>query len=235
MTSEPRARTPRSACTGRMPCTPTSAPPRPGRPSGSPPRRSRSVPGSWRRSPRSTCRPGPAALIDYYRRLDAVAGDARIYVYLFAARTGLTVTPDQLAELATIPSVAGAKISGEPTSVVLQYVQAVPDDFEVYSGNDVEFGDIRPRRRYRCGVRGLQRLPATVPRARRRAAPRRRPGGRRGAGPDQTGRRRHRRGRHRAAQGRACHCRACRRARPGWRSTNRRPRSWKRCAPPSET
>src|SRR6478735_11857034 len=83
---------------------------------------------------------GPAALIDYYRRLDAVAGDARIYVYLFAARTGLTVTPDQLAELATIPSVAGAKISGETTSTVLQYVQAVPDDFEVYSGNDVEFG-----------------------------------------------------------------------------------------------
>jgi 4-hydroxy-tetrahydrodipicolinate synthase len=73
---------------------------------------------------------GPAALLDYYRRLDAVAGDARIYVYLFAARTGNTVTPDQLAELATIPSVVGAKISGEPTSRVLQYVRAVPDDFE---------------------------------------------------------------------------------------------------------
>ena len=54
---------------------------------------------------------GQAALIDYYRRLDAVAGNARIYVYLYAARTGSTVTPDQLAELATIPSVAGAKIS----------------------------------------------------------------------------------------------------------------------------
>jgi len=43
---------------------------------------------------------GPAALIDYYRRLDAVAGDARIYVYLFAARTGSVVTPDQM--LATL-------------------------------------------------------------------------------------------------------------------------------------
>jgi 4-hydroxy-tetrahydrodipicolinate synthase len=84
---------------------------------------------------------GPSALIDYYRRLDAVAGDAQIYVYLFAARTGSTVTPDQLAELAAIPSVAGAKISGESTSQVLQYVRAVPDDFEVYSGNDAEFGD----------------------------------------------------------------------------------------------
>jgi Dihydrodipicolinate synthase/N-acetylneuraminate lyase len=84
---------------------------------------------------------GPTALVDYYRRLDAVAGDARIYIYLYAARSGTTVTPDQLAELAKIPSVAGAKISGEPTSVVLQYIQAVPADFEVYSGNDVEFGD----------------------------------------------------------------------------------------------
>jgi 4-hydroxy-tetrahydrodipicolinate synthase len=84
---------------------------------------------------------GPTALIDYYRRLDAVAGDARMYVYLYTARTGNTVTPDQLAELATIPSVVGAKISGEPTSRVLQYVRAVPDDFEVYSGNDIEFGD----------------------------------------------------------------------------------------------
>jgi 4-hydroxy-tetrahydrodipicolinate synthase len=84
---------------------------------------------------------GHAALIDYYRRLDAVAGDARIYVYLFAARTGSAVTPDQLAELAAIPSVSGAKISGESNSHVLQYVQAVPDDFEVYSGNDIDFGD----------------------------------------------------------------------------------------------
>jgi 4-hydroxy-tetrahydrodipicolinate synthase len=84
---------------------------------------------------------GPASLIDYYRRLDAVSANARIYIYLFAARTGSTVTPDQLGELATIPSVAGAKISGEPTSQVLQYVRAVPEDFEVYSGNDIEFGD----------------------------------------------------------------------------------------------
>jgi 4-hydroxy-tetrahydrodipicolinate synthase len=84
---------------------------------------------------------GPAALIDYYRRLDAVAGDAWIYIYLFAARTGSVVTPDQLAELAAIPSVAGAKISGESNSRVLQYVRAVPDDIEVYSGNDIEFGD----------------------------------------------------------------------------------------------
>ena len=117
----------------------------------------------------------PAALMDYYRRLAAVAGDARIYVYLFAARTGVSVTPGQLADLATIPAVAGAKISGELRAVVLQYVDAVPDDFEVYSGNDVEFGDF-----VRAGTGDL-----------------------RGPGPGRAGRARHRRGQHRAAEGRA--------------------------------
>lgn len=91
---------------------------------------------------------GPRALLDYYRRLDAVAGGARLFVYLYAARTTTTVTPAQLAELAEIPSVAGAKISGEPTSRVLEYVRAAPG-LVVYSGNDIEFGDV-----VRAGVAG---------------------------------------------------------------------------------
>lgn len=84
---------------------------------------------------------GPRTLVDYYRRLDAVARDARLFIYLYAARTTTTVTPAQLAELAEIPSVAGAKISGEPTARVLEYVRAAPAGFAVYSGNDIEFGD----------------------------------------------------------------------------------------------
>ena len=85
---------------------------------------------------------GPEALVDYYRELDAVAGGARLFVYLYAARTTTTVTPAQLAELAELPSVVGAKISGEPTARVLEYIRAAPDGFVVYSGNDVEFGDV---------------------------------------------------------------------------------------------
>jgi 4-hydroxy-tetrahydrodipicolinate synthase len=84
---------------------------------------------------------GPRALIDYYRRLDAVAGGARLFVYLYGARTTTTVTPAQLADLAEIPSVVGAKISGEPTARVLEYVRAAPEAFAVFSGNDIEFGD----------------------------------------------------------------------------------------------
>ena len=85
---------------------------------------------------------GPRALLEYYRRLDAVAGEARVFAYLYAVRTTTTVTPDQLAELAAIPSVAGAKISGEPAERVTEYLAAVPDGFVVFSGNDITFGDV---------------------------------------------------------------------------------------------
>lgn len=83
---------------------------------------------------------GGRSLVDYYRRLDAVAGGARLFVYLFRVRSTTTVSPDQLAELAEIPSVVGAKISGEPPERVLEYLAAVPDDFTVYTGDNREFG-----------------------------------------------------------------------------------------------
>jgi 4-hydroxy-tetrahydrodipicolinate synthase len=85
---------------------------------------------------------GPAALRDHYRRIADAAGDARLFVYLYRARTTTTVTPEQLAELAEIPTVTGVKISGEPTDRVAEYLRAVPDGFAVYSGNDVEFGAV---------------------------------------------------------------------------------------------
>ena len=85
---------------------------------------------------------GPRALVDHYRRIAAAAGDARLFVYLYPARTTTTVTPEQLAELATIPGVAGVKISGEPTARVVEYLRAVPAGFAVYSGNDVTFAAV---------------------------------------------------------------------------------------------
>ena len=85
---------------------------------------------------------GPRRLIEYYERIAGVAGDARLFVYLYPARTTTTVTPDQLAELATIPSVAGAKISGLPAEQVREYLDAVPDGFAVYSGNDATFASV---------------------------------------------------------------------------------------------
>lgn len=85
---------------------------------------------------------GPHALIDYYRRVADAASGARLFVYLYEPRTTTTVSPAQLAELAAIPGVAGAKISGQPTARVAEYLRAVPAGFEVYSGNDVEFAGV---------------------------------------------------------------------------------------------
>ncbi len=85
---------------------------------------------------------GPRQLAEYYRRIAAVAGDAHLFVYLYAARTTTTVPPGLLAELAAIPSVVGAKISGEPAERVVEYLRAAPAGFTVYSGNDVEFGAV---------------------------------------------------------------------------------------------
>ncbi len=85
---------------------------------------------------------GPRRLAEYYRRIDAHAGDAHQFVYHYSARTTTTLTPDQLAELAAVPSVVGAKISGEPVDRVREYLRAAPAGFTVYSGNDVEFGAV---------------------------------------------------------------------------------------------
>ena len=85
---------------------------------------------------------GPQALVDHYRRIAAAIDDARLFVYLYPARTTTTVTPEQLAELADIPEVAGVKISGEPTDRVVEYLRAVPAGFAVYSGNDVTFAAV---------------------------------------------------------------------------------------------
>ena len=104
---------------------------------------------------------GPRALVDHYRRIAAAAGDARLFVYLYPARTTTTVTPEQLAELATIPGVAGVKISGEPTARVVEYLRAVPAGFAVYSGNDVTFAAVVRAGGGGRGLRGVERVPAS--------------------------------------------------------------------------
>ena len=146
--------------------------------------------------------------------------DARLFVYLYASRTTTAVTPEQLAELATIPSVVGVKISGEPSARVLEY-----------RGRARRVrGLLRQRRRVRerrpGGLRrrrlgGLQCLPTALRRPARRAAP----GGRR---------RRDRRPGRRAAGGR-CRRRERRpdqdgagRTRPAGRAAPRRARARRR-------
>lgn len=100
---------------------------------------------------------GERALLDYYRRVAEAAPGARIFCYLFRARTTTTVTPAQLAAIAGVQGVVGAKISGEPTAAVLEYLAAAPAGFTVYTGNNHEFGDV-----VRAGGHGCVSAVSTV-------------------------------------------------------------------------
>jgi 4-hydroxy-tetrahydrodipicolinate synthase len=70
---------------------------------------------------------------------EAAAGRARVYVYLFEARTTTRVTPEALAKIATLPGIVGVKISGCDLPTVLAYRAATPASFEVFTGNDADF------------------------------------------------------------------------------------------------
>ncbi|HEY2205078.1 MAG TPA: dihydrodipicolinate synthase family protein [Pseudonocardia sp.] len=85
-------------------------------------------------------RPRPAAVHAYYAELDrALDGRAALYPYLFRECTGYPTGPEELAALAELPSVAGAKVSGESAERIGEYVRAVPAGFPVFTGNDAEF------------------------------------------------------------------------------------------------
>lgn len=83
----------------------------------------------------------PSAVQDYYEQVLEAAG-VDTYAYLFPDRTGLTVLPEQLAELAELPHIVGAKLSGLAAADFAAFARAVPDGFVMYSGNDSELPEV---------------------------------------------------------------------------------------------
>lgn len=82
---------------------------------------------------------GDESVREYYQAVAAAAAGAALYVYMFPQATGTVVSAAQLAGLAAIPGLAGAKVSGCGSDVIASYVAAVPATFQVFSGNDAEF------------------------------------------------------------------------------------------------
>ena len=78
------------------------------------------------------------ALVDFYRGVSEASDGLEVYVYIFTARTGITVTPALLAELATLPNIVGAKLSGESLDQVAAYRAAVGANFELFTGADID-------------------------------------------------------------------------------------------------
>jgi dihydrodipicolinate synthase/N-acetylneuraminate lyase len=77
-----------------------------------------------------------AGVVEYYQRLREAVDVPELYAYLFPERTGVSVTPEQLATLAGIDGLTGAKLSGTPAEAFTEYAAAVPASFALYSGSD---------------------------------------------------------------------------------------------------
>lgn len=78
------------------------------------------------------------AVLEFYRGVSAVSQGLDVYAYLFEARTGVTVDPPLLARIAQLPHIIGAKLSGESLERVSAFRAAVPEDFELFTGADID-------------------------------------------------------------------------------------------------
>src|SRR5690606_7705025 len=82
------------------------------------------------------------ALRQFYGRISEVSDGLGVFVYIFKARTGVSVSPQLMAELAQLPNIIGVKISGESLETVGAYRQVVPEGFLVLTGSDREIGNL---------------------------------------------------------------------------------------------
>ncbi|WMT91992.1 dihydrodipicolinate synthase family protein [Pelagibacterium sp. H642] len=81
-----------------------------------------------------------AALLDFYTRVSALSDGLGVFVYIFKDRTGITVSPELMAEIAKLPNIIGVKISGESLETVGKFRAVLPNDFLVFTGSDREIG-----------------------------------------------------------------------------------------------
>ncbi|MFE5776450.1 dihydrodipicolinate synthase family protein [Brachybacterium sp. NPDC056505] len=85
------------------------------------------------------------AVVDFFREAAAAAEGLDVFAYLFTARTGNAVGSDQLAQIAQIPGIIGAKVSGETLEHVASLRKSVPADFQLLTGSDAEIARVTSR------------------------------------------------------------------------------------------
>lgn len=85
---------------------------------------------------------GPHALREYYAQVCDAADGLPVYAYIYPDLTNTTVRPDQLAELADLPGLIGAKVSMSGAAPIAAYAAAVPPGFELLSGSDADLAPV---------------------------------------------------------------------------------------------
>lgn len=81
------------------------------------------------------------AVLRYFERIVAAAGDAHVFAYLFQARSTTPATPPLLRRLADV-GVRGVKISGESDATVAAFLAEAPHGFTFFSGNDLSYAEL---------------------------------------------------------------------------------------------
>jgi 4-hydroxy-tetrahydrodipicolinate synthase len=79
--------------------------------------------------------PTPEELYEHYAAI-ARATSLPIVLYSNPGRTGVSLTPETLAQLAQIENIVGIKDSSGDLSLTAEYVRVTPDDFAVLMGRD---------------------------------------------------------------------------------------------------
>jgi len=97
---------------------------------------------------------------EFYRQVSLGADELEVYPYLYRQVTGNGMDEHLLAEIASFPHVAGAKISGESPDRIAHFVEATPADFPIYAGADQELVEMHAH-----GARGVvSAMSACLPR-----------------------------------------------------------------------
>ena len=84
----------------------------------------------------------PDAVRYFFREVAAHAAGMDVYAYLFTARTGTSVSVEELVRIAEIPGIVGVKISGKSLETVASYRAALPAGFAVFTGSDRDFARV---------------------------------------------------------------------------------------------
>lgn len=77
-----------------------------------------------------------SALVDYYAALRGALIGCDLFAYVFPARTGVEISPEDLAIVVAETELDGVKVSVPGTDYVHRLVKALPENAIVYSGND---------------------------------------------------------------------------------------------------
>jgi 4-hydroxy-tetrahydrodipicolinate synthase len=91
----------------------------------------------------------PDELISHFGQVRSAVPDAELYAYIFPERTGLRVSADVFAALASAAGLAGAKLSGSAAGELSLYASAAPG-VRLFSGDDSD-----PAATMRAGGAGL--------------------------------------------------------------------------------